>query len=92
MWRRFESMIHVMRFKTKKNFIYDATNKEKTSIDHQYFSFTPNTIFSEGSNMNIMHNVVNRQYGRSANIDIPFININNNSNQRSYENDQCFSI
>ena len=24
-----------------------------------------------------MHNVVNRQYGRSANIDTPLININN---------------
>ena len=85
-------MIHVMRFRIKKTFIYDATNKEKANIEHQHFLFTQNTIFFEGSNMNIMDNVVNRQYVRSATIDLPFMNLNNNSNQRSHEDNQFFSV
>ena len=88
----FESMIHVMRFRSKKTFIYDATNKEQTCIDHQHFSFTQNSIYSEGSNMIATHNMVSNQYGRLTNIDVPLININDNFNERSFENDQYFSI
>ena len=83
----FESMIHVMRFRTKKTFIYDATTKDNTNVEQQHFSFTQNTAFSQESNMNIMDTVVNRQYRRSANIELPFMNFNNSSYHRPYEND-----
>ena len=90
--KEFESMIYVMRGRTKKTFIYDATTKENTNVEHQHFSFTQNTVFSQDSNMNIMDVAINRQYGRSANFDFPVTNFNNTSIHRSDANDEYLSL
>ena len=84
-------MIHVMRFRSKKTFIYDETKNER-KINQQHFSFTQNTIHSEGLNNLVFQNMSQSQYGRHMDIDVPFTNVNNNSYDRSFGTDQYFSI
>ena len=90
--QEFESMIHAMRFRTKKTFIYDATSKDDANVELQHFTFSQNVAFSQESNFNMMETVINRQYGKSANIDVPFMSLDNSSNDRLYDNDAYFSL
>ena len=61
-------------------------------MELQHFTFSQNDIFSQNSNLNIMETVNNRQYGRSANVDVQFMNFDNNSNDHLYDNDQYLSL
>ena len=44
----FESMIHVMKYRNKKTFIYDAT-KNEINLSQQHASFTQNSTYSMNS-------------------------------------------
>ena len=66
----FESMIHVMKYHSKKTFIYDATTNG-TGVYKEELSFTQNGIHSTGTNTFVFQNINQNQFGRHMNITLP---------------------
>ena len=50
--KEFESMIHVMKYRSKKTFIYDVTLRESIFND-QYATLTQNSVFERDSNIDV---------------------------------------
>ena len=67
---KFESMIHVMKFRRKKTFIYDNTVTQ-SDIFQQESSFSQRSTHSSGANTFHLQNFSQIQFGRRANVNIP---------------------
>ena len=84
-------MIHVMKYRNKKTFIYDAIRNE-SNLCQQRASLTQNSVYSEGSNNYFVQNMNHSQFGRHMNVDEPFTNVINNTINQSVDPNKYFSI
>ena len=87
----FESMIHAMKFRTKKTFIYDATiTQNETSSEDQIF--TQNSIHSNASSNFNTHNFNQTLFKRQVNMNFQLGNLNFNHNDFPTEEGRYFSM
>ena len=61
----FESMIHVMKYRSKKTFIYDATLRESIFND-QYDTLTPDCAFQRNLNIDVQNSNENQTMNNAA--------------------------
>ena len=87
----FESVIHVMKFRSKKTFIYDATVTQNETYQKESF-LTQSSIHSIGSNNLFFQSFNKSMFGRHANINVPLNNSIYNTNEYSNEEDRYSSI
>ena len=86
-----ESLIHGLKYRSKKMFIYDATDNNVKNCDESMF-FSQNSIHSNGTNSFFFPNMGQNQYGRCTNIHLP-LNMNaNDMNDLSQNTENYFSL
>ena len=84
-------MIHVMKFWSKKTFIYDATVTQRETYQEESL-LTQSSLHSNKSNNVFFQNFNESLFGRQANIDVPLNNQIYLSKEYSNEEDRYSSI
>ena len=87
----FESMISAMQFRSKKTFIYDATDIEGDMFQ-QAASFSQNSTHSVIANNLQFHNFDQTQFGTFRHVNNSQINFVNTMNEHRVDDNTYFSL
>ena len=86
-----ESMISMMKFRSKKTFIYDATMTESDTFQ-QATSFSQSSVHSINANNFQLQNFRQIQFGRYTDVNNSRNNLVNNTNDYSVDDNTYFNI
>ena len=87
-----KSMIHVMKYRSKKTFIRDVTGKGSNYFEECIILMTQNSYQIDLYKDNLYANINQIQFGRTLNINFPFVTIEHNRDDLSFDLKQYFSI
>ena len=88
----FEAMISIMKFQSKKTFIYDATMTECNSTFQQETSFSQNSIHSFNSNNFNFQNFNQVHFGTHGNVNNLLNNSVNHNNDCGIDDGRFYSL